>query len=73
MALGSSWDPDPCQGARMSSSAGSVGGRGCWAGSRVGTNPASAVAGQPPAQTEEVTIELMLQLCFRWKKFVWLT
>lgn len=61
------------RGERLSSSAGSVGGRGCWAGPRVGTNLASAVAGQPPAQTEEVTIELMLQLCFSWKKFVWVT
>lgn len=73
MALGRAGTLTLPRAERMSGSAGSVGGRGCWAGSRVGTNLASAVAGQPPAQTEEVTIELMLQLCFRWKKFVWVT
>lgn len=38
-----------------------------------GHQPSKHGARQPPAQTEEVTIELKLQLCSRWKKFVWVT
>lgn len=56
----------------MSCSVGRAGGRvlgWIW----VGTSLASMVARQAPAQTEEVTIELVLQLCFRWKQFVWVT